>query len=241
MSIDSQPGLYGKLPGYGDFLTRNLSGEFLQVWDEWMQAYVSGSKEQIGEGWLDVYLTSPIWRFVLSVGVADKHNWAGVVMPSVDRVGRYFPFSIIKSFLPEMSPVNFLFSEQDWYAEIESLSLMALNESIDVDELMQAVSEAPIKLEHDYHATGHLGEPGGFVIGLADDSQQTLSASLPFILNASLSASLSSFSIWQTSGSQLIAPSCFCCQGLPGIGSIAAMIDGQWQARNCKIPFNLNA
>jgi len=56
-----------------------------------------------------------------------------------------------------------------------------------------------------------------------------------------LSADLSSFSLWQTSGSELIAPSLFCCQGLPPVGSVAAMIDGQWQARNWKIPYNLNS
>lgn len=241
MSTDSQPGLYGKLPAYGDFLMRNLPGDFIQIWDEWMQNYVSGSKQQIGEGWLDVYLTSPIWRFVLSVGVVDKHNWAGVVMPSVDRVGRFFPISIVKSFPAQMSPVQFLFSEQAWYNEIESLGLMALDETMDVDELMVAADDVALKPQQTYLATTQLGELGEFVIGLTDGDQQTLNASLPFMLNASLSAGFSSFSLWQTSGSELIAPSLFCCQGLPAVASVAAMIDGQWQARNCKIPYNLNS
>ncbi len=241
MSDNNQPGLYGKLPAYGDFLTRNLSGEFVQIWDEWMQCYVSGPKQQIGAGWLDVYLTSPIWRFVLSVGAADNHNWAGLVMPSIDRVGRYFPISIVKSFPTEISPVHFLFAEQGWYDALESLCLMALDEIIDVDELMVAIDDVPLERVQAYQATGHLGEQGDFVIGLADDDQKTLNASLAYMLNASLSADQSSFSLWQTSGSELIAPSIFCCRGLPAVDSVTAMIDGQWQARKCKIPYNLNS
>ncbi len=241
MSTDCSVGLYGKLPGYGDFLTRNLPGDFVQVWDKWMQYYISDSKEQIGDGWLEVYLTSPIWRFVLSAGVVDKHSWAGLVMPSVDRVGRYFPVSIVKPFPSQISPVHFLFSEQVWYDKIESLGLMALDETLDVDELIVCSDEVPLGLQQPYQATMHLGDAGDYVIGLADGDQQTLVASLPYVLNASLSAGFSSFSLWQTTGSEIIAPSLFCCKGLPPVGSVTAMIDGQWQDRSWKIPFNLNS
>ena len=95
MTPGNTVGLYGKLPGYGDFLKRNLTNDFVQLWDEWLQFYVAVSKEQIGNDWLDTYLTSPIWRLVLSCGVIDDNAWAGLIMPSVDRVGRYFPFSML--------------------------------------------------------------------------------------------------------------------------------------------------
>ena len=62
---------------------------------------------------------------------------------------------------------------------------------------------------------------------------------LPYLLNASLTTALSSFSLWQTSGSELVSPVLFSCQGLPPIGGIASMLDGQWQQRNWKIPYNL--
>lgn len=241
MSTDNHIGLYGKLPAYGDFLTRNLTGDFVQPWDEWLQYYVSASREQIGDDWLDVYLTSPIWRFVLSTGVIDGQNWAGLVMPSVDRVGRYFPISIVRAFSPHLSPVHFLFSEQAWYDQIESLGLLALEESLDVDEMIVSADEVPLNDQEAYQATTHLGEMGGYIMGFANTDREALNAGLPYMLNASLSADLSSFSLWQTSGSELIAPSLFCCQGLPPVGSVAAMIDGQWQARNWKIPYNLNS
>ena len=62
---------------------------------------------------------------------------------------------------------------------------------------------------------------------------------MPYMLNAALTTSLSSFSLWKTAGSQLVSPIMFSCQGLPPIGGIASMLDGQWQQRDWKIPYNL--
>jgi len=62
---------------------------------------------------------------------------------------------------------------------------------------------------------------------------------MPYLYNAALASSLSSYSLWQTSGSQLISPVLFSCQGLPPISGLASMLDGQWQQRDWKIPYNL--
>lgn len=239
MAGDGQTGLYGKLPAYGDFLTRNLGSSFINPWDEWLQNYVSVSKEQIGDGWLEIYLTSPIWRFVLSAGVVDEKMWGGLVMPSVDRVGRYFPFSIARPFPAQMSPINFMFTQQAWYQQMESFCLMALDGDMDADELLGSADDTSEVTPDLYQPTSHLGESGSFVVGLATEDELALNDSLPCLLNAALSSNLPSFSLWQTQGSELIAPSVFVCQGLPPSAGIAAMLDGQWQQRNWKIPFNL--
>jgi type VI secretion system protein ImpM len=241
VASEGQTGLYGKLPAYGDFITRKLGSSFINPWDEWLQCYVSASKEQLGDGWLDIYLTSPIWRFSLSPGVIDESTWCGLIMPSVDRVGRYFPFSVVRSFSARVSPVGFMFTQQAWFQQIESYCLMALDGKVDVDQLLTNVNGVAIDIYGLYQATSHLGEPGPFVVGLATEDELSLNDSLPCLLDASLSSSLSSFSIWQTQGSELIAPLVFACQSFPPIGGISSMLDGQWQQRNWKIPFNLQS
>lgn len=241
MASDGQTGAYGKLPAYGDFIFRNLGSSFINPWDEWLQHYVSASKEQIGEDWLNIYLTSPIWRFALSAGVIDENVWSGLIMPSVDKVGRYFPFSIVRSFTTPISPVNYLFTQQAWYQQVESLCLQALDGEIDVDELVASADNVSANFHDLYQPTSHLGDSGSFVVGLASEDELSLNDSLPCLLNASLSSSLASFSLWQTQGSELIGPLVFSCQGLPPIGGISAMLDGQWQQRNWKIPFNLQS
>jgi type VI secretion system protein ImpM len=238
MNPEQQVGLYGKLPAYGDFIMRDLPSSFVTSWDEWLQHFISGSREQMGDDWLDIYLTSPIWRFVLSPGVIDQNMWAGLMMPSVDRVGRYFPISLLQPFASNINPVKFLQTQKEWFDVLEEHCLTALDGSIDADELIAAVADAPLSIAESYDATFNLGEMGPMLFGL-DAEDVSLSTVLPYMLNATLASSLSSYSLWQTSGSQLISPVLFGCQGLPPIGSLASMLDGQWQQRDWKIPYNI--
>lgn len=87
-------GWFGKLPSVGDFVTRRLPPSFVKPWDLWLQTGMSESRRRLGERWVDVYLTFPVWRFLLPTGTLDATAWAGVLMPSVDRVGRYFPLTL---------------------------------------------------------------------------------------------------------------------------------------------------
>ena len=93
------PGWYGKLPTLGDFASRRLDGDFIDPWDRWLGEGLAAQREQLGAGWLDAYLGSPVWRFVLMPGVlpgpAGAAVLAGVLMPSVDKVGRYFPLTLV--------------------------------------------------------------------------------------------------------------------------------------------------
>jgi type VI secretion system protein ImpM len=96
----SLPAWYGKLPALGDFASRRLEPAFLELWDNWLAAGMFELREREPAAWLDAYLISPTWRFLLMPaclpGALGEHAWAGVLMPSVDRVGRYFPFTMVR-------------------------------------------------------------------------------------------------------------------------------------------------
>ena len=87
-------GFYGKLPSEGDFVTRRLPWEFTSAWDDWLQQGLQASREALGAGWLERYLSAPIWRFQLAPGVCGPTGWRGLFFASVDRVGRYFPLTL---------------------------------------------------------------------------------------------------------------------------------------------------
>ena len=87
-------GFYGKLPARGDFVRSGLPRTFTDPWDDWLQPSLSAAKEAMGERWLDLYLTFPVWRFVMPDGLVGGNCWIGVFLPSVDRVGRCFPLTI---------------------------------------------------------------------------------------------------------------------------------------------------
>lgn len=104
------PAWFGKLPALGDFASRRMDPALLAWWDAWLAQGLIDQQEQHrlrGSAWLDAYLVSPSWQFLLSPGclpgALGRLPWLGSLMPSVDRVGRYFPFLIVQplSALPQ--------------------------------------------------------------------------------------------------------------------------------------------
>ena len=90
-----QVGFYGKLPSHGDFLRRRVSDAFVDAWDAWLRECLAASRTALGARWLDVYLTSPAWRFVCAPGACGPAPVIGLLAPSVDQVGRYFPLTLV--------------------------------------------------------------------------------------------------------------------------------------------------
>ncbi len=86
-------GFYGKLPARGDFVRTGLPRDFTDPWDEWLQSVLAGSRSLMGEAWLPAFLEAPVWRFVLPRGMCGPLAALGLMLPSVDRAGRYFPLT----------------------------------------------------------------------------------------------------------------------------------------------------
>ena len=131
------PGLYGKIPSLGDFVTRRLPRGFIAPWETWMQEAIANGREQLGDFWLENYLTSPLWRFALSPGICGEQGWAGVMMPSVDRVGRYYPFTLAARLDPKLNLFLFMEESEAWFARMESLALSCLEDNFEMASLEQ--------------------------------------------------------------------------------------------------------
>jgi len=147
------PGWYGKLPSLGDFASRRLPVEFVKAWDACLQEVIAASRDALGERWFDTYLTMPIWRFVFLPGLVTQSGWAGVLMPSVDRVGRHFPLTIAIE-LPSLAAAAFAtFEGAAWFAGLEEAALAVLDPTRGVDDLdgalVQSVLPAPATAERD--------------------------------------------------------------------------------------------
>jgi len=236
MDDDKKTGLFGKLPAHGDFIYRELPSAFITVWDEWLQGYVGSSQEQLGDAWLDTYMTSPIWRFAFSEGVVDSNAWAGIFLPSVDRVGRYFPFSIATRLPASTNPTDFLCSRPNWYKAMEDAALDALNGKLKIDDLVEELNDSNPRGTNVY-ARGALLENTSRAVIRMPNNEQSPASVLPFVLDAYLCSSYSSYSVWSTSGSDNMDASVFVCGGLPKFAGIAAMLDGRWEQWAWPEPF----
>lgn len=127
-------GAFGKIPGMGDFLRLNLSAGFVQAWDTWLQAGLIAAQGRLGGRWSDCYLSAPIWRFSLPAGVAGSEAVSGVLMPSVDRVGRQYPLTLATPCDPGRTALRH-FANDAWFAALEDVALLALDDDVTRDTL----------------------------------------------------------------------------------------------------------
>ncbi|HNI00533.1 MAG TPA: type VI secretion system-associated protein TagF, partial [Rhodocyclaceae bacterium] len=176
------PGWYGKIASLGDFASRRLSPDFISRWDGWLQQVMSASRGHLGEAWLNAYLTSPVWRFILFPGVCGESSWVGVFMPSVDKVGRYFPITVAcetPAFATTEREFNAL---ADWLDRIESLALSTLDRTRSAQQFDDALlglrmpSAAPPRVALARQLVGVLrsDEAALFTLPSDDELAQTL-------------------------------------------------------------------
>lgn len=134
-------GWHGKLPSLGDFASRRLEAEFIEPWDRWISAGLLALREAQPQDWLPAYLGSPSWRFLLMPGVlpgaASRQAWAGVLMPSVDRVGRYFPLTLVQALGKGPTSSQQMMELWFWLARLDDLARDALHEDWTAAQLDQ--------------------------------------------------------------------------------------------------------
>jgi type VI secretion system protein ImpM len=117
-------GYFGKVSTHGDFVSRRLPPSLVAAWDEWLQRCMQASRAQLGDRWLNHYLISPVWRFAISPGVLGAEGLAGVMMPSVDRVGRYFPLMIAATGGPPL--LEWVQRHAAWFDALDALARESL-------------------------------------------------------------------------------------------------------------------
>ena len=138
------PGWHGKLPTLGDFASRRLEAPFIDAWDGWLAAGLLALREAHPTTWLEAYLGSPSWRFLLMPGVlpgnAGAQGWAGVLMPSVDRVGRYFPLTLVQALGAGPSSTQQMQGLWFWLARLDELARDALHGDWTAEQLEQELA-----------------------------------------------------------------------------------------------------
>jgi type VI secretion system protein ImpM len=118
-------GFYGKVRTHGDFVGRGLSHEFVVQWDAWLQRGLLTAQQRLGDAWLRDFLGMPLWCFAMKPGVMDDAAYAGVMMPGIDAVGRYFPFVVARP-MDQAVFGDWLRSSLVWYEHAAALALSTL-------------------------------------------------------------------------------------------------------------------
>jgi type VI secretion system protein ImpM len=234
MSESFETGWYGKLPVNGDFVTRRLPAAFIEPWDAWLNNMLAGSREILGEGWREAFLSAPAWRFVLAPGVIGLQGWAGLIVPSVDSVGRYFPLTVVSG-LPARSidPVATLVRAHNWYAEVEPVVSVALSPDAELgtfdaqlanrrfpEDLVATLEETEETIPPRSRGQRALWIP----LGPEFEGEAGLRG-----LAKPLAGPLSA---WLAEESEIFGRSLMLCEKLPAADQFCAMLNGEWHSRS---------
>lgn len=206
-------GCFGKLPQRGDFVQRDLDAAFVDVWDGWLQGAVAATRDALGDLWLDRYLTAPVWCYVVGAQAVGARAHAGVLAPSVDRVGRCYPITIAAPVTSGTGTVEGAVDAwRQWLDAATGLILDVLAEGGAAETFLEGVC--------------HLGRPpllpGPPGMQFAEPANVHPVEAAPLVLDGSAG-------LWWTDGSDLVAP----CRvlapvGLPPAYAFAAFLDGDW-------------
>jgi type VI secretion system protein ImpM len=213
-SASGRVGFFGKLPSRGDFVRRDLPNGFVDAWDAWLQEGIEASRRVLGEGWLDSWLCAPMWRFAVAPGFCGTDAWAGVMMPSVDRAGRYFPLTLAAA-APAGVPAAAMLAG-DWIAGLEMAALSALAEESDFEHFAEAVAGLPA-----FVPPRGDGWAGGWRAQGAAGDPAALGQTLAFATAAALGARC----VFATHGGGRVAPAAWVLSQLPSSKSFAGLID----------------
>jgi type VI secretion system protein ImpM len=203
-------GYFGKVSTHGDFVSRRLSAQLVQAWDAWLQECLQASQDKLGSAWLERYLTSPVWRFAIAPGVLGPEGLGGMMMPSVDRVGRYFPLMVGA---PGTAPLlDWFHGQVAWYDAVEDLARESLDPGFTLERFDGAPEPAPAG------AAGPAVAATAWRLPLGEDMTAAIA-----------NAALQGHSLWWTEGGPFVEASMLVCRGMPQAQGFAAMLDGQYK------------
>jgi len=144
VDLPDTPGWYGKLATLGDFAQRRLPAEWVRACDTWLSTALDGARELLGTRWLEVYLTAPVLRFGWAPGVVDARWWFGLLMPSCDSVGRYFPLLIAQPRAQAPQDRIALDHLERWFEHLAGAAMHTLSDQQgSVEALEAALRDAP--------------------------------------------------------------------------------------------------
>lgn len=132
-------GAFGKMPALGDFFRFDIDPAFVCAWDRWLQSGLAHLRGDLGARWTGCYTTAPIWRFTLTAGLAGPQGAQGVMMPSIDRVGRQFPLTLAMTLPAGRSALLTHLAAAPAFETLELAALDALGDAMTRERLAERV------------------------------------------------------------------------------------------------------
>jgi type VI secretion system protein ImpM len=216
-------GFYGKVPCRGDFVGEGLAPDFLDRWDPWLSAAIGESRADLGDRWLDAYLVAPVWRFALAPNACGSGALAGVMMASVDQVGRYFPLTVARALDTDTPLLALATDAASWFDQAEAAALSSLEDGFDFHawgETLAVLAGAELAPRR---GRGWEGIEDGLRLDLAPGDD--LGRAFQGALESEWRARLSPLCLWWTGTAAASAGTLMAFKGLPLAGNFRRLLE----------------
>jgi len=223
--------LYGKLPTKRDFIALGASRDFLDTWEPWLQSGVSASQVTLGEQWQKVFLRAPIWRFWLGADLCGVST-VGAFMPSLDKVGRYFPLTIFACADQESTiPPPEIDAQDAWFKAAEDFLISTLDQETTFEAAVQHLGQlaAPLQTQSLNNSVADVFAEGA-ATAVIQKGEEPFSELFGSLRQADPEKIYSATTCWWTVGGEDFSPMAFCVKRMPDPFLFAAMLTGQFAA-----------
>ena len=126
-------GFFGKLPSHGDFVSMGFGRNLQSALDAWLQAGLQAVQQELGEDWERRFRLMPAWRFIIEHGLWGPATIAGVLLPSLDRVGRSFPLVIATQLHGFAEHPRQLYLDGTWFTAVEAIAESSAKRDFDIN------------------------------------------------------------------------------------------------------------
>lgn len=200
----------------------------LEPYENWLQAGLAMSRNDLGFGWEDTYLVAPIWRFWIGQSVLG-HTCAGAIMPSVDKVGRYFPLTIMYvGSADEAGSKPMLTGHEGWYASVEAQLLNCLRDDVEVDPSDVLLSLTIPAMTDNERAVEVFSSGRG--VSFSGQPSQSIEDFIASSREEHFNSAAGSRSFWWSKGPEQGIPKLHVVDGLPDPHFFSQMLSGALEA-----------
>jgi type VI secretion system protein ImpM len=221
--------LYGKLPTKRDFIAMGATRDFLDQWEPWLQSGVSASQTMLKDRWREAFLRAPIWRFWLGSDICGAAV-IGAFMPSLDKVGRYFPLTLLACADQgaTIAPPE-ICSQDDWFSAAEDFLISTLDQEKTFEAAAQELNELAMPLQTSLaRPTDVFAERNATVS--TGNGERPFSEIFSSLRQADHDKIYAGSTFWWTVGGEDFAPMAFCVKRMPDPFLFAGMLTGQFAA-----------
>ena len=149
-------------------------------------------------------------------------------MPSVDKVGRYFPLTFASSLGDGVQPFQILEEASDWFDAAESLALSVLDEEkVDVDALATSLQALDNSMMDREAASESIVQGGEWGLQLEGTRNNAFASS---VCHELVRFQVGSYSLWWAPGADESTSMGLVSPDLPDPQCFARLLEGTWGA-----------